>query len=312
MHGYLGSRSDLTKGLSFCPLVDTSLSRSIQLTSKADNASSLSHARLRSLQQDVPVAVSGKVQKKAKPKQRDDKPSDVVGDELEVLVSEVVPLNSFSQEHNFLHDSNIAPRHRHLQIRQSVDLRSSLAYRSEVTRHCRNHLANIGFIEVETPLLFKSTPEGAREFLVPTRNRGYAYALPQSPQQYKQILMASGLPKYFQLAKCFRDEDLRADRQPEFTQLDLEMAFATGEDVVRIIESLVRSIWTNFLECDLSSAFTRMSYDDAMSKYGSDKPDTRLDMEVRMKRMVLGFVQMERSRNADGRADSAYRACAPC
>ncbi|KAI7559223.1 hypothetical protein KC346_g22855, partial [Hortaea werneckii] len=138
------------------------------------------------------------------------------------------------------------------------------------------------FEEFETPMLFKSTPEGAREFLVPTRDPGMAYALPQSPQQYKQILMASGIPRYMQIARCFRDEDLRADRQPEFTQVDLEMAFASGEDVMRTIEDTVKALWGAMLDVkNLPAAFPRMTYEEAMSKYGSDKPDIRLGSEIR-------------------------------
>ena len=123
-------------------------------------------------------------------------------------------------------------------------------------------------MEIETPLLFKSTPEGAREFIVPTRRRGEFYALPQSPQQYKQILMASGVAKYFQVAKCFRDEDLRADRQPEFTQLDLEMAFAGGDDVMNTIEKLVKQVWNEIIpgSVDVKEKFRRMTYREAMSK----------------------------------------------
>ncbi|OAX77876.1 aspartate-tRNA ligase, partial [Emergomyces africanus] len=151
---------------------------------------------------------------------------------------------------------------------------------------------------IETPLLFKSTPEGAREFLVPTRRRGLAYALPQSPQQYKQILMASGIPRYYQFARCFRDEDLRADRQPEFTQvlnsdvlsnsLDLEMSFSTGEDVMAIIEAAVKRLWSSLmLEPLPSGSFPRITYEDAMAKYGSDKPDVRIGMEImRIEHMI--------------------------
>ncbi|KAI7190229.1 hypothetical protein KC316_g5857, partial [Hortaea werneckii] len=156
-------------------------------------------------------------------------------------------------------------------------------FRSKAARFIRDHLADQhGFEEFETPMLFKSTPEGAREFLVPTRDPGMAYALPQSPQQYKQILMASGIPRYMQIARCFRDEDLRADRQPEFTQVDLEMAFASGEDVMRTIEDTVKALWEALLDVkNLPAAFPRMTYEEAMSKYGSDKPDIRLGSEIR-------------------------------
>ncbi|KJX96859.1 hypothetical protein TI39_contig597g00004 [Zymoseptoria brevis] len=179
-------------------------------------------------------------------------------------------------------DTVFPPEHRHLQIRNERSLREALLFRSNVTRTIRDELCDQhGFAEIETPLLFKSTPEGAREFLVPTRAPGLAYALPQSPQQYKQILMGSAIPHYMQIARCFRDEDLRADRQPEFTQVDLEMAFASSEDVMAVIESVVKRLWREHLDIsDLPTKFDRMTYDDAMAKYGSDKPDLRLGSEL--------------------------------
>ncbi|RVD86236.1 uncharacterized protein DFL_004523 [Arthrobotrys flagrans] len=169
---------------------------------------------------------------------------------------------------------------RYLAMRTSTDLLKALHLRNKVSQICRKHLDEEGFLEVETPLLFKSTPEGAREFLVPTRTPGQMYALPQSPQQYKQILMAGGILKYFQLAKCFRDEDLRADRQPEFTQLDLEMGFADGTAVQKTIERLLKRIWYEVLGVKLPS-FRVISYNLAINNYGTDKPDTRYPMTIR-------------------------------
>ncbi|KAF3101586.1 hypothetical protein TWF102_004831 [Orbilia oligospora] len=169
---------------------------------------------------------------------------------------------------------------RYISMRTSTDLLKALHLRNKVSQICRKHLDEEGFLEVETPLLFKSTPEGAREFLVPTRTPGHMYALPQSPQQYKQILMAGGILKYFQLAKCFRDEDLRADRQPEFTQLDLEMGFVDGTTVQKTIERLLKRIWYEVLGVKLP-AFRVMSYNFAISNYGTDKPDTRYGMTIR-------------------------------
>ncbi|TGJ65826.1 aspartyl-tRNA synthetase 2, mitochondrial [Orbilia oligospora] len=168
---------------------------------------------------------------------------------------------------------------RYISMRTSTDLLKALHLRNKVSQICRKHLDEEGFLEVETPLLFKSTPEGAREFLVPTRTPGHMYALPQSPQQYKQILMAGGILKYFQLAKCFRDEDLRADRQPEFTQLDLEMGFVDGTTVQKTIERLLKRIWYEVLGVKLP-AFRVMSYNFAISNYGTDKPDTRYGMTI--------------------------------
>lgn len=203
-------------------------------------------------------------------------------EEIELELLDLQALNSFPSSINYADDTVFTPEQRHLQLRQSHDIRQALTIRSRVATTCRDYLTTThGFVEIETPLLFKSTPEGAREFLVPTRRKGRAYALPQSPQQYKQILMASGIPKYFQIAKCFRDEDLRADRQPEFTQLDLEMSFAGSADVMAIIEGIVRKLWSSVLSSELSNdCFDRLSYQDAMSMYGSDKPDRRLGMEI--------------------------------
>ncbi|KAK6349266.1 aspartyl-tRNA synthetase 2, mitochondrial [Orbilia blumenaviensis] len=169
---------------------------------------------------------------------------------------------------------------RYISMRTNASLLKALQLRNQVSQICRKHLDEEGFLEIETPLLFKSTPEGAREFLVPTRNPGQMYALPQSPQQYKQILMAGGILKYFQLAKCFRDEDLRADRQPEFTQLDLEMGFADGVTVQKTIERLLKRIWYEALGEKLP-AFRVMTYHMAIHTYGSDKPDTRYNMLIR-------------------------------
>lgn len=177
--------------------------------------------------------------------------------------------------------------HRYLQLRSpATNLQNNLKKRAKIVQSCRKVLDDLDFTEIETPLLFKSTPEGAREFLVPTRRKGYMYALPQSPQQYKQLLMASGVHKYYQIAKCFRDEDLRQDRQYEFTQLDMEMSFANGGDVRRVIEQLVRRVFYDVggrlvnpdgseIEGREKKNFVSMSYQQAISKYGIDKPDLR-------------------------------------
>ncbi|GMM38880.1 aspartate--tRNA ligase [Saccharomycopsis crataegensis] len=182
------------------------------------------------------------------------------------------------------------PEYRYLQLRQP-EFQTILKKRSLAANTIRSELIDQGFVEVETPLLFKSTPEGAREFLVPTRRKNAFYALPQSPQQYKQLLMASGVPKYFQIAKCFRDEDLRADRQPEFTQVDMEMAFATHDDVQNVIEKLICATWNKVRDLPIfvpvgdesleafdvikHEHFPKLSYIDALTKYGIDKPDLR-------------------------------------
>jgi aspartyl-tRNA synthetase len=157
----------------------------------------------------------------------------------------------------------------------------NLKMRSKIAIATRSYMDERGFLEIETPTLFKSTPEGAREFLVPNRREpGTFYALPQSPQQFKQILMVAGVEKYFQLARCYRDEDLRADRQPEFTQIDIEMSFIDREDIYALIEGMIQRIWKTALNLDIPTPFKRMSFEEAMNRFGIDKPDTRFAMEL--------------------------------
>ncbi|KAI9656175.1 MAG: hypothetical protein M1821_004837 [Bathelium mastoideum] len=236
---------------------------------------------MRSLSAHSPVSISG-VLKQRKPTSKPNlgDVEKILG--IEIQLEKVECMNRFPSESIAIENTKIGPAQRHLQLRTEREIRDALAFRARCAQVCRRYLCGEnGFLEVETPLLFKSTPEGAREFLVPTRDKGQAYALPQSPQQYKQILMASGIPKYFQIAKCFRDEDLRADRQPEFTQLDLEMAFAKSQDVMLCVETLVKRLWFEMLGQDLGErAFSRMPYEEVMSRYGSDKPDTRIGMEI--------------------------------
>ncbi|MGB0769800.1 MAG: aspartate--tRNA ligase [Flavobacteriaceae bacterium] len=203
--------------------------------------------------------------------------------EIEILVSELTVLNDaklppFTIEDNTDGGEELRMKYRYLDIRRNP-VKENLIFRHKVTQEVRNYLSKDGFIEVETPYLIKSTPEGARDFIVPSRmNEGQFYALPQSPQTFKQLLMVGGMDKYFQIVKCFRDEDLRADRQPEFTQIDCEMAFVEQEDVLNTFEGLTRHLIKEINGVDVAE-FPRMTFDEAMKRYGNDKPDIRFGME---------------------------------
>ncbi|MBB6679982.1 aspartate--tRNA ligase [Aequorivita sp. 609] len=203
--------------------------------------------------------------------------------DVEILVSKLTILNEsltppFTIEDETDGGEDLRMKYRYLDIRRNP-VRENLIFRHKVAIEVRNYLSNQGFIEVETPYLIKSTPEGARDFVVPSRmNEGQFYALPQSPQTFKQLLMVGGLDKYFQIVKCFRDEDLRADRQPEFTQIDCEMAFVEQEDILNAFEGLTRHLLKEINGVEISE-FPRMTYDEAMAKYGNDKPDIRFGME---------------------------------
>ena len=203
--------------------------------------------------------------------------------EIEILVSELTVLNDaklppFTIEDQTDGGEELRMKYRYLDIRRNP-VNENLIFRHKVTQKVRNYLSKDGFIEVETPYLIKSTPEGARDFVVPSRmNEGQFYALPQSPQTFKQLLMVGGMDKYFQIVKCFRDEDLRADRQPEFTQIDCEMAFVEQEDVLNTFEGLTRHLIKEINGVDVAE-FPRMTFDEAMKRYGNDKPDIRFGME---------------------------------
>lgn len=215
--------------------------------------------------------------------ERESKNPNIPTGEIEVLVKNFEILNTsltppFTIEDETDGGEDLRMKYRYLDIRRNP-VKNKLIFRHKVAMQVRNYLSNKDFIEVETPYLIKSTPEGARDFVVPSRmNEGQFYALPQSPQTFKQLLMVGGMDKYFQIVKCFRDEDLRADRQPEFTQIDCEMAFVEQEDILNTFEGLTRHLLKEIKGVEVSD-FPRMTYDEAMRKYGNDKPDIRFGME---------------------------------
>ena len=206
---------------------------------------------------------------------------EVVAEQLEVLNhADVLPFSIDDPEVAAKVNEELRLKYRYLDLRRP-EMIHNMRIRSRVATATRVFMEDQGFLEIETPTLFKSTPEGAREFLVPSRlHPGQFYALPQSPQQYKQILMVAGVEKYFQLARCYRDEDLRADRQPEFTQIDIEMSFIDREDIYALIEGLLARVWKTALDIDIPTPFPRVAFEDVMNRWGIDKPDTRFDMEL--------------------------------
>jgi aspartyl-tRNA synthetase len=240
------------------------------------------HKEAHRIRNEFVLAVKGKVQPR---------PDDMVNTSLktggvEVAVDEMEILNESKTPPFHIDDeaevsSNLLLTYRYLDLRRK-NLLHNMMLRSRVAIETRNYLQKEGFIEVETPFLTKSTPEGARDYLVPSRvNPGMFYALPQSPQLFKQLLMVSGFDKYFQIVKCFRDEDLRADRQPEFTQIDMEMSFITEDDIISTVEGMISHIFETAMGTQLHGPFPRLTYDEAIARYGKDNPDTRFDLELR-------------------------------
>jgi len=217
--------------------------------------------------------------------ERQSKNNKIETGEIEIQLTNVTVLNAavtppFTIEENTDGGEELRAQYRYLDLRRGP-LKRALELRHKMAHEVRNYLSNVGFMEIETPYLIKSTPEGARDFVVPSRmNPGEFYALPQSPQTFKQLLMVAGYDKYFQIVRCFRDEDLRADRQPEFTQIDCEMSFVEREDVLNTFEGLAKALFKNVLGKELTGDFPRISYADAMEYYGSDKPDIRFDMKM--------------------------------
>ncbi len=248
-----------------------------QLVFDQDRTSSKLLEQARGLGREFVIQVKGTVIERAS------KNPNMLTGNIEVLVEELIVLNEsktppFTIEDETDGGEDIRMKYRYLDIRRNP-VKDSLIFRSKVTMEVRKYLSQEGFIEVETPYLIKSTPEGARDFVVPSRmNEGQFYALPQSPQTFKQLLMVGGLDKYFQIVKCFRDEDLRADRQPEFTQIDCEMAFVEQEDILNAFEGLTKYLLKEINGVEAED-FPRITYDEAMKRYGNDKPDIRFGME---------------------------------
>jgi aspartyl-tRNA synthetase len=234
------------------------------------------------------------VQAEGKVRERSNKNPQIPTGEIEIMVEKLEILNKsdtppFTIEENTDGGDDLRMKYRYLDLRRKV-VRENLQLRSRMAIEIRKYLSDEGFLEVETPVLIKSTPEGARDFVVPSRmNPGEFYALPQSPQTFKQLLMVAGFDKYFQIVKCFRDEDLRADRQPEFTQIDCEMSFVERDDVLFAFEGLTKHLFQTVKGLEIEGEFMKMPYSEAMSRYGNDKPDIRFGMEIsEMSELVKG------------------------
>lgn len=258
-----------------------------QLAFNADDDTAL-RAKARELGREFVISVSGKVI------ERSSKNLKIPTGEIEIKVSKLEILNPAKLPPFLIEDEtdggeDLRMKYRYLDLRRNP-VRNNLVLRHKMAQAVRRYLDGLDFIEVETPVLIKSTPEGARDFVVPSRmNPGEFYALPQSPQTFKQLLMVSGFDRYFQIVKCFRDEDLRADRQPEFTQIDCEMAFIEQEDILNVFEGLIKDLFKQVKGIDLGEV-PRMQYADAIRLYGSDKPDTRFGMQfVELNKLVKGF-----------------------
>lgn len=276
LNGWVSKKRDLG-GLLFIDIRDRYGLTQIKIAPENTEA----YTKAVKLGQEFVISVSGKVIK------RESINKNIPTGEIEIEVSEMEVLNEsevppFVIEEEVKASDELRLKYRYLDIRRK-NITDNLILRSKVSHIVHRYFEKNNFVEIETPVLMKSTPEGARDYLVPSRvHKGKFYALPQSPQIYKQILMVSGMDRYVQICKCFRDEDLRADRQPEFTQIDLEMSFVTQDDVFEILEGMFGEIWKEVKGIELPGKFRRMTYDEAMSNYGSDKPDLRIkgDMKI--------------------------------
>ena len=274
LYGWVQKKRDLG-GLVFIDLRDRS--GVIQLVSRPEDSF---YDVATSLKNESVIRAVGTI------KERESKNIKIPTGEIEVILSDLELINQsadipfeINDDTTALEDTRL--KYRYLDIRRE-NIKNNLMVRNKVTLIARNFLNELGFVEVETPILCVPTPEGARDYLVPSRiSNGHFYALPQSPQIYKQLLMIGGMEKYFQIARCFRDEDLRADRQPEFTQIDIEMSFGEEEDIWGTVEGLMRKIFKEVKGVDLPLNFLRLTYNECMDNYGSDKPDTRFEMKIK-------------------------------
>lgn len=275
--GWVNARRDLG-GMVFIELRDSS--GKMQLVSDPNRNKEV-HEKFSGLRSEFVIIVSGKISQRPSGRENSDNPTgnlEIYPEAVEVL-NTARPLPFQLNEGNKV-DESLRLKHRYLDLRRP-EMHKNLVLRHDVAFAIRQYLNGNGFIEVETPILTKATPEGARDFLVPSRlNPGQWYALPQSPQLFKQTLMISGVDRYYQIARCFRDEDLRADRQPEFTQVDIELSFTDEEQVMSVTEGMLKSAF-KCVGLELEPPFQRMTYDQAMSLYGSDKPDTRFGLELK-------------------------------
>ena len=272
LYGWVAKKRNLG-GLIFIDLRDRS--GIIQLVVKPDNKF---YDLAESLKNEYVIKVEGTIT------ERESKNKNLLTGDIEVIINELEVLNTSIDLPFNLNDTTALEdtrlKYRYLDLRRK-ELKEKLEARHKITFAIREYLNKQNFLEIETPILCKSTPEGARDYLVPSRIfNGKFYALPQSPQIFKQLLMVGGMERYFQIAKCFRDEDLRADRQPEFTQVDLEMSFVTEDDVMTTVEGLVAYVFKQIKNIDIKLPLRRMKYDDAINYYGSDKPDLRFDMKI--------------------------------
>ena len=240
------------------------------------------HEKAHALRAEYVIAVSGEIRKRPEGTENPGLPTgmtEMYVRELEVL-NEASPL-PYNMEEAADAGEALRLKHRYLDLRRP-EMQRNMILRHRITKLTRDFLDEKGFLEIETPMLTKSTPEGARDYLVPSRmNPGHFYALPQSPQLFKQILMVAGMERYFQIVKCFRDEDLRADRQPEFTQIDVEMSFAGRDEIISLIEGMMKKLFREVLNSDVETPFQRLSFHESMERFGNDKPDMRFGLELR-------------------------------